>query len=151
WGDYRNGNADILLARSFIHVSIWRAPVRVNDDGIRRDQFFSWVDIASNGAVQVAYYDRRRDPNNYLVDVFLSTSHDQGASFSSVRATFGSSDLGIQFGGTFIGDYINLASANRAHLVWIDTRHVIQGQRQQDIFTASLPTGGTAPALVAGR
>jgi hypothetical protein len=151
WADYRTGNADILLARSFTHASTWRAPVRVDDDRTRRDQFFPWVDIASNGAVQVAYYDRRRDPNNYLIEVFLSTSHDLGASFNSVRVTSGPSDPGIQFGGTFIGDYINLASASRAHPVWTDTRHLIQGQRQQDIFTASLPTGGTAPALVAGR
>jgi hypothetical protein len=153
WGDYRFGNADVLLTRSIDAGATWSPPLEVNDDNTSNDQFFPWITVAKSGAVHVDYYDRRFDPYNYLIDVSLSTSTTNGESFApSVRVTSSSSDPSIQFGGTFIGDYIGLASDAAAHPIWTDTRRIVYGSRNQDIMTSQVyGPWSSAPAAIVAR
>jgi hypothetical protein len=73
WGDYRSGDADVLVASSH-DGSRWRGPVQENDDHTTADQFFPAVAVTHSGAVSIAYYDRRDDPENFLIDTYVSTS-----------------------------------------------------------------------------
>jgi hypothetical protein len=146
WADERNGDADILLARSTDGGTTWSAPVRVNDDpvGNGKDQFQPQVAVAPNGVVSVMFFDRRNDPNNVLIDTYLAQSTNGGQSFHpNVRVTTvswnPSTDAPLPNPGgliTFIGDYQGLAVDNHfAHVFWNDTR-----TGAQEIFTAAMPS-----------
>jgi hypothetical protein len=81
--------ADVLLSRSGDWGATWSAPVRVNDDAIdlQVDQFMPTVAVDHDGKVYVSFYDRRRDPRNYLIDNYLATSADGGRHFANRRLT----------------------------------------------------------------
>ncbi len=146
WADERNGDADILLVRSTDGGATWSAPVRVNDDPLHRgkDQFQPQLAVAPNGMVSVMFFDRRNDPNNFLIDVYLAQSTNGGQSFhANARVTTVSwnpdLDAPIPSDGshlTFIGDYQGLAVDNHfAHVFWNDTR-----TGTQEIFAAAMPS-----------
>ena len=125
WGDYRSGNADVLLSNSADGGQTWDPPIIVNSDQTTADQFFPWIAGAEDGAVQVAFLQRDDAPGNRLLNTWLSTSFDNGASFEAqLLVSSGPSDpIHDGFGGQFIGDYIGVAaSANAAHPAWTDTR-----------------------------
>ena len=115
--------------------------MRVNDDayGNRCDQFHPWTCVSADGAVSVIFYDRRNDPSNLLMDVYMAQSFDGGSTFGpNVRITTVSSDptAGSARAG-LLGEYIGLAasSANRVHPVWTDTR-----EGNQDVYTSVFDT-----------
>lgn len=136
WSDARNGDADILLVRSTDGGQTWSQPVRINDDpvGNGRDQFFQWIAVdPTNGQIVVMFYDRRADPNNLILDVYITRSTDGGLTFEpNIKVNtvaFNPRDDRV-FQGTFIGDYNALAVyGNLAYPVWSDTR-----RRELDIF-----------------
>jgi hypothetical protein len=146
WSDERNGDADIMLVRSTDGGQTWSAPVRVNDDpiGDGKDQFQPQIAAAPDGVVSVMFFDRRNDPNNLLIDVYLAQSSDGGQTFhSNVRVTSVASDPSVDApvpddgtNVTFFGDYQGLAVDNHfAHVFWNDTR-----TGSQQIFTAAIPS-----------
>ena len=59
----------------------WSIPLRVNDDRTSNDQFFPAVAVNGQGVIGVIWYDRRRDPNNLLIDVYSAKSTNDGVSF----------------------------------------------------------------------
>ncbi|HLW03200.1 MAG TPA: sialidase family protein [Ktedonobacterales bacterium] len=146
WSDERNGDADIVLVRSTDGGQTWSAPVRVNDDpvGDGKDQFQPQVAVAPDDVVSVMFFDRRNDPNNLLVDVYLAQSTDGGQTFHpNVRVTSVASDPSVDApvpddgtNVTFFGDYQGLAVDDHfAHVFWNDTR-----TGSQQIFTAAMPS-----------
>ena len=148
WGDY-----DIFMRYSDDHGSTWSAPARINDDAIGngRDQFHPWTVVSDDGVVNVIFYDRRNDPSNLLMDLYLTQSFDGGLTFEpNIRVTTVSSDptAGSTRAG-LIGEYIGLAaaSADRVHPVWTDTR-----EGHQDVYTAVVDTTfvGVEDGAVAG-
>ncbi len=139
--DTGGGDYDIYFRRSDDQGLTWSAPVRVNDDayGNGRDQFHPWTCVSADGVVNVVFYDRRNDPGNLCMDVYLAQSFDGGASFEpNVRVTTVSSDptAGSARAG-LIGEYIGVAalSAARVHPVWTDTR-----EGNQDVYTSMVDT-----------
>jgi hypothetical protein len=130
-------DADIFFSRSTDGGATWSAPLRVNDDATASDQFFPWISVGPDGRINVVFGDRRDDQGDVLYHTYYAGSSDGGASFEpNVRVSDIASDPGINFNGTFIGDYFNVASAS-VHPTWTDTRN-----GDQDIFTAA----GTTPA-----
>ncbi|HWO70970.1 MAG TPA: sialidase family protein [Actinomycetota bacterium] len=108
---------DILFARSLDGGATWSDPVRVNDDAIALgvDQFQPALDVDRSGTVWIAYYDRRRDPRNFLIDVFVARSTNGGARWSNTRASVtsfapvtGWQDLVVN--PFYMGDYIAVAA-----------------------------------------
>ncbi len=139
--DRGDGDQDIFLRYSDDGGTTWSSPLRVNDDayGNGADQFHPWLVVSEDGVVNVVFYDRRNDPGNLLMDVYVAQSFDGGASFeSNVRVTTVSSDptAGSVRAG-LIGEYIGLAAASseRLHPVWTDTR-----EGNQDTYTAIVDT-----------
>ncbi len=135
--DRMYGDNDVFLTYSDDQGVSWSDPLRINDDflGTGADQFHPWLTVSNDGVVNVIFYDRRHDPSNFLMDLFLAQSFDGGASFEqNIRVTTVSSDptAGSARAG-LIGEYIGLAAAtaDRVHPVWTDTR-----LGHQDVFTA---------------
>jgi hypothetical protein len=126
WGDYREGNADARFSRSTDGGVTWEPSFVVNSDASTADQFFPWITaVQDNGVVEVAFVQRDDTPGNRLINTYLSTSFDLGASFEpQILVTDGPSDPNNDgFAGAFIGDYIGVAGkGTAAHPAWTDTR-----------------------------
>lgn len=100
WNDGRNGVSpdfygfynfgDAFVSRSSDGGASWTAAVKVNDDvgasnGI--DHYLPGVAVSGNGSVGVCYYDRRRDPENFLIDRECASSQDAGQTWRNYRVT----------------------------------------------------------------
>jgi len=142
WPDMRNGDADILAVHSTNGGKTWSAPIRVNHDPVHdgKDQFQPAIAVAPNGTFTCAWFDRRFDPGNRLIDEEIAQSTDDGKSFGvNVRVTKSSWDPAIGApkapgGVTFIGDYQGVAADNTTvHPLWNDTQN---GTSQQIRSTA---------------
>ncbi len=128
-------NADVRYSRSTNGGVSFSAPVKISDDNTSTDQFFPWITIESDGALDIVFGDKRLDPNNVRYDVFVTVSDDGGETFlANVRVTTASSNPGLA---TFIGDYFNVAGGDDlAVAVWDDRR-----LGNNDIFGAAIQTG----------
>lgn len=111
WTDQRNGvdDTDVWLSKSTDGGNTWTAPVRVNDDGPSKHQFFSWMDVdQTNGKLYFVFYDRRNHAFNET-DVFMAHSFDGGASFVNRKISESSFD---PIPSVFFGDYTNIVAHN---------------------------------------
>ncbi|MHB8585313.1 MAG: sialidase family protein [Thermoplasmatota archaeon] len=140
WHDTHLGERDIYVAASHDGGATWSNATRVNDDlaGSHHDHFDPAIAVSPSGIVDVAWYDRRDDPQNALLNVYATSSLDFGKTWSpNLRVTEVSSDPNKshhQGGFTFIGDYMDIDSSDRAaHPVWVDTRY-----GKADVFTAAI-------------
>jgi hypothetical protein len=82
------GFADILFSVSTNAGSSWSSPSRVNTNpeggsAPYSDQFEPAIATDKTGRIGVCYYDRHRDPHNFLIDRTCSSSTNGGASWSS--------------------------------------------------------------------
>ena len=59
WEDFSTGVVNILLAASYDDGATWTSPIQVNDNANPVDEFQPNLDVAANGTVHVAFYDRR--------------------------------------------------------------------------------------------
>jgi BNR repeat-like domain len=120
WTDYRNGDLDIFLSSSADGGKHWTSATRVNNDPIHNgiEQFFQWLAVDPvDGAVNLVFYDRRRDPKNRKQIVALARSTDGGRSFNNYAWT----DEPFEAGGFFFGDYSGLAAyGGRVYGVWTE-------------------------------
>jgi hypothetical protein len=83
---------DALVSRSTDGGASWSPAVKVNSnknaspaDGT--DQYLPGIAVDRNGAVGVCWYDRRRDPNNYLIDRECAVSRNGGQTWVNHRIT----------------------------------------------------------------
>jgi hypothetical protein len=127
----------------------WSAKMRINDDplGDRADQFHPWISVDQKGVINVIFYDRRNDPNNLLMDIYLTQSFDGGLTFTpdkrlttvSSNPTVGvlASDyrtVSLKMPAGLIGEYIGLSTWDSyLNAVWTDTR-----EGNQDAYTTAL-------------
>jgi len=108
WSDQRNGSddTDVWLVKSTDGGNSWSSPIRVNDDGPGKHQFFTWMDIdQTNGNLYFVYYDRRNYDNNNT-DVYMAVSKDGGATFTNFKI---SESPFLPSNNIFFGDYTNLS------------------------------------------
>jgi hypothetical protein len=109
-GDGGSGS-DIVLFKSTDGGMTYTGPVRVNQDGkdSPRDQFQPWMAVTDNGQIDIEYFDRRSDPNNFFIDTYMSRSNDGGKTFADTRVGRRLWDPRlnppISVSGEFIGDY----------------------------------------------
>ena len=109
----------------------WSAPIRVNwDDTTLNDNFEPWLSVKPNGVIDIAWFDRRNDPNDANWEVYMSKSTDGGLTFSPNYLV---SVPGQSFGtpntltnGVWMGEYLGIATdANDAYIAytngWSDT------------------------------
>lgn len=167
WHDMRNGDWDVFVSRSEGDLALWRHPVRVSGDELDsgRHQYLPAIDVAPGARVDLAYYDRGRDPDNVFNEVRLTVSNDAGRSFArGITITSDPSDS--RFGQTYLvvssqgrvdfGSGLAVLSRDRSSLAaWTDTRHAIVSPHQ-DIYFAGVdikayrPGAPIAVAIVIG-
>jgi hypothetical protein len=120
WSDYTNGDVDVFCIASSNGGRRWGQAVRVNSDPIHNgaDQLFQWLAVdPTSGAINVMFYDRRRDPKNRQVEVVLARSTDEGKTFQNYLL----SEQPYDPHGSSIGDYTALAAyAGRVYGSWTE-------------------------------
>jgi hypothetical protein len=143
-------NSDVFFSRSTNGGMQWSPKVQLGAGGGATDQFEPFVAVGGNGAISVAWYDRRRDPaNNTLIDVFKTFSRDGGATFDPlIRVTdvnFPVPPLNPNFdpviADCYMGEYIAIAAdAKHFYYLWGDNRNTLitpnfpGGRPDPDVF-----------------
>ncbi|MDP9441834.1 MAG: hypothetical protein M3P34_06605, partial [Actinomycetota bacterium] len=143
--DGRLGDADVWLWGSGDAGRTFSPARRVNDTRPRdgTSQYLPRASVASNGRLDIVYYDRRADPDqNVFNDVSLQYSDDGGNSFSPrVRLNDTAFDSRIGFGSERglpdLGSRLALLSTDsRTMAVWTDTRAGTEASNKQDLARA---------------
>ena len=122
WTDERNGedDLDVFLTYSDNNGDSWCTPIRVNDDGPGKQQFFTWMAVdPSNGGIHIVFYDRRNH-DDATTDVYVASSFDGGEVF--VNQLVSESPF-LPKGEVFFGDYNNISAVD-GHVRPIWTREV---------------------------
>ncbi len=155
-------DTDMYFTRSVDGGTTWTQKVRINDDPLNNgcDQFHPWLTVAPDGSIIVVFLDRRNDPGNLLMDLYMTTSTDGGNTWSqneristvSCDPTAGSSFMDeieapgnpkapsiLAYRAGLIGEYIGVtaSSVDDIHPIWTDTR-----MGDQDVFVGVLDTTG---------
>src|SRR4051812_14736987 len=150
-GDGGSG-ADIVLFKSTDGGMTYTGPVRVNQDGkdSPADQFQPWMAVTDKGQLDVMYFDRRNDRNNFFIDTFLSRSNDGGKTFKDTRVGRRMWDPRlnppISVSGEFIGDYQGIAADDSVAIpFWNSTQDNSLAARNkehsqyQEVYAARIP------------
>ena len=143
--------SDVFLVKSDDAGKTWSNPVRVNDDHTHSDQFFPTVAVAGDGTVGVAFYDRRNDPANIKMDVYLAISTDGGKTFAPnkrlTEVSSGPAEPLSLFRGCYMGDYIYMTADDEYfYTTWGDGRN--EGRTWKLRAAMGHPRNGAAVASV---
>jgi len=121
--NYTGTQMQVNVIKSSNGGTTWGTPARVSTS-TTGDEFFPWVNLASNGKKLAAtWLDRRNDSTNTKYQPFFATSND-GTTWSTNHALSSkqSSPLNDGFGGFFMGDYrTHVWNGFAVDAVWMDT------------------------------
>ena len=120
-------NSDVVLFKSTDGGNSYTGPIRVNQDRTGNDQFQPWLAVTPKGQLDIMYFDKRRDPQNFFIGETLSRSNDGGKTFTDVRLDRHMWDPRvnppISVSGQFIGDYQGIAADDDVAIpFWNDTQ-----------------------------
>ena len=129
---------NVYYRRSTDGGTTWEPEVLVNDDGTTQDQFFPTLSVGAGNVVSVAWYDRRNDPGNMLVDYYQRLSYDGGATWEpSVRLSDVSTPIHLDgnLATCYHGDYdTQVQTETTALMQWSDDRRVYAGHNDPDVY-----------------
>jgi hypothetical protein len=164
WADenrYTGGqDADILMVKGTLNaagIPSFGSSIKVNHDGTKTDQFQPQIAVTESGQVNISYFDRRHDPNNFFIDTYLSRSDDGGQTWrTDTRVTSAMSDPRINppidgAGNYFYGDYQGLVADDTCAMpFWQDTHLANLPTTDpnyspwQEVFSARIPNGAAS-------
>ncbi len=147
---------DVFVSRSDDGGTTWSPPHRIGPE--TGAQFLPGIDVAPDGRVDVAFYDRSRDPEDVLAEVVLASSSDGGRTFPTTGVV---SDRPFDsMVGSFTGENVMLGShlalvsrPERTTLVWADGARGNRVNNIVDLVSATVdirPDRGARVPLVAG-
>ncbi|MDZ4278755.1 MAG: sialidase family protein [Dehalococcoidia bacterium] len=116
-------NSDVYFSSSADGGLTWSPQLQVAG-GTITDQFEPFVEVAGDGAVSIAWYDRRNDPaNNYNIDVYTTFSTNGGLTLHPLTRLTDVSFPPITYG-CYMGEYIAVAGdASNFYYAWGDNRN----------------------------
>ena len=141
---------DIYFSRSKDGGTSWSPPQIVNDDpNPDLHQFYPSLEVNPRGIVMLAWYDRRKDPNNVLTDYYFTYSTDGGKNWkpqvalTSSQADF--SHIGDDNADFGVGEYTAMVStSNMAIPFWADGR---ENNGRVRLYGAQVELSGEVTAL----
>ena len=157
WDAGRGDGRDVALSRSDDGGTTWSPAVAVAPGP--RAQHLPAVDVAPGGRVDIAFYDRRRDPGDVMAEAVLATSNDGGRTFTTTTVSDRAFDTRIGFGGfqgiPLLGSHVAvLSGADQALVFWSDTSGGTETTGNQDLAVAAVEVSGAAgprwPLVAAG-
>jgi len=135
--------ADIMLIKSTDGGVSWSDPQVVNNGRRDADQFQPMPAVTPRGQLNIAYFDRRKDPDNFYIDTYLSRSNDAGATFEDVRVSHDMWDPSqrppISGSGEFIGDYQGLVADRCFAYPFVNDTHLANDADRDPRFDKRLP------------
>ena len=150
YSDFSTGDGDIHFYWSPSGLpGSWTGPIIVNQDpaGLGLDQWAPQISVDQiTGEIFVTYFDRRNDPGNQLIEVWMSRSVDCGNTWIDCMV----SDMGPmpplatipnQSGFAYYGDYLDI-DFNALNLLGITFNDARNGL-DNDIFFESNPSCDT--------
>jgi hypothetical protein len=150
-GDLDGMHADIKLMTSLDGGVTWSAPARVNQDVTNADQFQPYVRATEKGQLNVFFFDRRHDPDNFFIDNFLARSNDGGATWKETRLSHDMWDPSINppisRSGEFIGDYQGLVADDCAAVPFVNDTHLANDPARDPAFDRHLPRSAFQEAI----
>lgn len=145
----------VALSRSDDGGSTWSASQRIGPSV--GAQFLPGLGVAPDGRVDVAFYDRSRDPQDVQTEVVLASSSDGGRTFVTGTVSDRPFDSIV---GSFNGDDVMLGShlavvsrPGRTTAVWADTTRGNRVNNIVDLVSATVeirPGRGARVPVVAG-
>jgi hypothetical protein len=143
WQDAVSGTVAINLAKSTDGGKMWSAPQQVSDAPAGVAAFTPSVDVNTDGAVGVTFYDFRNDTPTTataLTDYWIRTSTNGGTTWApSQRVTPTSFDMkkAPVARGFFVGDYEGLDHAGSTFkLFFVQTHNADTGTNPTDVYSA---------------
>lgn len=141
---------DVLLRRSDDSGASWSPPQRMG--ALSGTQFLPGVGVAPDGRVDVAFYDRSRDPDDVQAELVLASSSDGGRSFTTEVISEAPFDSMV---GSFNGDDVMLGShvvvvarAETTTVVWPDTARGNRTNNIVDLVSTTVEVGAGGGARV---
>ena len=131
---------DVYFTRSTDAGNTFESPAVINDDTSSKiHQYYSSINVAPSGRIDISWYDRREDTsNNINTHYYISSSYDQGQTFgtnaavSTMSTDF--STVGNQNNDFGVGEYNMVLSTNNYIIpFWADGR---QNNGNLNIFAA---------------
>jgi hypothetical protein len=139
---------NIYFSKSLDSGKTWTEPVIIHSD-TTNDQFWQWMSIdPTTGDIAVMYFDSRNDPENLLVECYISYSNDGGETWTDRQISDEGSDLRLNpfTGNSFAGDYSGLAFYDgMLYPSWVDMRNAVTNIRDSDVFTAIVNVNAPMP------
>ncbi|MBI1880987.1 MAG: proprotein convertase P-domain-containing protein [Chloroflexi bacterium] len=151
--------ADVFFTISTNGGTTWSAPVRVNDDSTRRDQFMPAIAVTPDGTrLSITFYDRRLDPGNSQIDRFgvIGTISGGTVTFgSNFRITTSSFPvvIGVDpvINPVYMGDYDMMAADNNFfYTTWGDNRDqslAVPSRKNANVRSGRYPVAGPGVIL----
>jgi hypothetical protein len=150
--DFSSGT-NVMFARSTDGGLTLSPPHRINDDPINPNKwhFFGTLSVASNGRIDVVWYDTRNAADNIQSQLFYSWSTDGGVTWAPnipVSASF-NPHAGFP-NNEKIGDYITIVSDNTGGNVayaatFNENPDAVAGHEQDVYYVRVSPTSGGTP------
>jgi hypothetical protein len=134
WADFRSQtNMDVYFTLSSDNGATWLPAKAIASQPT--DEFMPSITIDDNHLQQVVYYRRMStDPSIKTFNAFIISSANGTGNFSApTQLNDGGNISPVQFGGTFIGDYIGMDATTVRQPAWMDSR-----RGQQDSYTTTV-------------
>jgi hypothetical protein len=139
---------NVYFSRSTDNGETWSDATIVNQD-LTNDQFWAWLAVdPTSGDIGVMYFDSRRDPDNMLVECWVSLSTDGGETWTDRPAGSTMHDLRLNpfSENSFAGDYSGMDFYNGImYPTWVDMRAAVKDRSDSDVFTAIVDTKAPMP------
>jgi hypothetical protein len=106
---------DVMFVRSTNGGQSWSIPVRVNDDPTfnTASQWFATMAVAPNGRIDAVWADTRVHASNTLSQLYFSTSHDGGETWTPNEPVSPAFDPSLGYPNqNKLGDYYHMYSDN---------------------------------------